>query len=114
MRPTVPTRPWFSGDARSRDGDGLDSAAGEVEALREVSKNTVETESWYPEDSMELDAVLAQELCRVMFRLRPPSRRVHAAGRAAQFKSPIMRLDVFLDEDVPEFPFAKVPSVRAS
>ena len=36
MRPTVPTRPWFSGDARSRDGDGLDSAAGEVEALREA------------------------------------------------------------------------------
>jgi hypothetical protein len=26
---------------------------------------------------------------------------------SARFKSPIMRLDVFLDEDIPEFPFAK-------
>eukprot|EP00435_Cladocopium_sp_Y103_P063363 s361_g25.t1 len=113
-------------DVRSRDGN--DSAAGEIDAaLREVSKSTLETENWYPEDSMELDAVLAQDQLRRMRkngelgltradlgRCRFPENCMLQAMRSPQFKSPIMRLDVFLDEDIPEFPFPKVKSVTAA
>mmetsp|Transcript_47239 Transcript_47239/g.102972 ORF Transcript_47239/g.102972 Transcript_47239/m.102972 type:complete len:172 (-) Transcript_47239:69-584(-) len=103
-------------DLRSRDEN--DSAAGEIDAaLREVSKSTLETENWYPEDSMELDAVLAEELGFAhtdLGRCRFPENCMLQAMRSPQFKSPIMRLDVFLDEDIPEFPFAKVKSVRAA
>eukprot|EP00434_Breviolum_minutum_P024535 symbB.v1.2.021670.t1/scaffold1886.1/size97136/9 len=100
--------PSFGGDVRSRDGN--DSTAGEIDAaLREVSKSTLETENWYPEDSMELDAVLAQELGLVeSVRCRLPEKSVLQAICSQQLKNPIMRLDVFLDEDVPDFPFAKV------
>mmetsp|Transcript_16699 Transcript_16699/g.28409 ORF Transcript_16699/g.28409 Transcript_16699/m.28409 type:complete len:174 (-) Transcript_16699:69-590(-) len=96
-------------DLRSRDEN--DSAAGEIDAaLREVSKSTLETENWYPEDSMELDAVLAEELGfspADLGRCRFPENCMLQAMRSPQFKLPIMRLDVFLNEDIPEFPFAK-------
>ena len=50
------------------------------------------------------------------FHVSRPS-RADGSWLPPRFKSPIMRLDVFLDEDIPEFPFAKtqdVPSCRAS
>ncbi|OLP87370.1 hypothetical protein AK812_SmicGene31403 [Symbiodinium microadriaticum] len=77
--------------------------------------------SWYPEDSMELAAVLAQE--PGMSGCDEADECFHGAGKiqaqgtekgGPRLMSPIMRLDVFLDEAVPDFPFAqaaKAPSV---
>ncbi|CAE7682633.1 unnamed protein product [Symbiodinium sp. CCMP2456] len=76
---------------------------------------------WYPEDSMELAAVLAQE--PGMSGWDKADECFHGAGKmqahgltdkgGPRLMAPIMRLDVFLDEAVPDFPFAQAAKVPA-
>jgi hypothetical protein len=57
---------------------------------------------WYPVGSMELDAVLAQELG-----ITPPIGGGRARLPSVPEAAPIMSLSAFLDDDIPSFPFSQ-------
>jgi len=68
---------------------------------------------WYPPDSMEFDAVLAQERLerRSAGQASSPLRLQRPFGKGARAQAQpqpfVMSLATFLEEDVPDFPFSQ-------
>mmetsp|Transcript_28221 Transcript_28221/g.50944 ORF Transcript_28221/g.50944 Transcript_28221/m.50944 type:complete len:213 (+) Transcript_28221:62-700(+) len=73
-------------------------------------------DNWYPVDSMELDAVLAQELglsisCKQS--ARGTSQLEPGSKQTISLIPSVMSLGSFLDEEVPDFPFSSMQKAKS-
>jgi len=89
-------------------------AAAEVDEAEVEAGHSSFLNDWYPIDSMELDAVLTQEIGGYLGRSEPTSvgattrgSPLLAIGEGAPAPPAVMSLRNFLDEDIPAFPFAR-------
>merc|ERR1712079_894135 len=99
------------------------SLCGEEDVL---SVSTMPQMDWYPSDSMELDAILAQELRHLAMNVATNNSNMNApamqtgstsfcmnAQNFNDWNSSSMSLSTFLEEDVPTSPISQPPYQRA-